>query len=84
MNILPSLWRFVTEMLIPLRRYDYAAWNSAVHQSQNLSKIIEWQKKAFMLDLQIKGGDHEDTHKARKRLEELTRQNIAKMKELQR
>jgi hypothetical protein len=66
-----------------LRRYDYAAWNSAIHQSQNLAKIIEWQKKAFMLDLQIKGGDHEDTSKARKRLEELTRRNIAKKKELQ-
>jgi hypothetical protein len=70
-------------VLTLLLRYDYAAWNSAVHQSQNLSKIIEWQKKAFMLDLQIKGGDHEDTNQARKRLQELTRRNVA-TKELQR
>jgi hypothetical protein len=44
---------------------------------------MEWQKKAFMLDLQIKGGDHEDTNKARKRLEELTRRSIARKKGLQ-
>jgi hypothetical protein len=64
-------------------RYDYAAWNSAIHQSQDLTKVIGWQKKAFLLDLQIKGGDHEDTDKARKRLTDLTRRNLAAKQELQ-
>ena len=71
-------------MLIATLRYDYAAWNSAIHQSQDLTKILEWQKKAFMLDLQIKGGDHEDTGKAKQRLMELTRRNLARKKDLQR
>ncbi|KAF2428905.1 SET domain-containing protein [Tothia fuscella] len=62
-----------------LRWYDYAAWYSATHQSQDLTAILQWQKKAYMLDLQIKGGDHEDTDLARNRLTDLKHRDMAKV-----